>query len=265
MNGPTSGEPRAVVVVPCYNESARLDVASFEGFVAVNPRVRFLFVDDGSTDGTGDLITAAADRVPGLVALRLPQNRGKGEAVRAGLLHAIESRPDVVGFWDADLSTPLDELPVMLGMLRDGPALQVVTGARVQLLGRWMDRRLARHYLGRVFATAASLTLRMPIYDTQCGAKVFRVTAALESALARPFLSRWIFDVELLMRFRGLWGDPRAGWIEELPLRRWADVAGSKLRPTDFIGVARDLIRIWIEGGGDASRPAERSDVGVRH
>jgi dolichyl-phosphate beta-glucosyltransferase len=268
MTTPAGERLQAVVVVPCFNEKARLDLTSFETFVAANGHVTFLFVDDGSTDGTGHFITAGADRVAGFAALRLPRNRGKGEAVRAGLLHALESRPHVVGFWDADLSTPLDELPVMLGMLGDRPALQVVTGARVQLLGRWMDRHATRHYLGRVFATAASLILRMPVYDTQCGAKVFRVTPALESVLSRPFLSRWVFDVELLMRYRGLLGDPRTGWIEERPLRRWTDVPGSKLRPTDFIGVAHDLVRIWIDGrrdhalaapaGGTTAKPEAR-------
>ena len=97
------------------------------------------------------------------------------------------------------------------------------------LLGHRIERSWARHYLGRLFATASSQVLGLPVYDTQCGAKVFRDGPALRAALATPFTSRWAFDVELLGRL-GTGADRR---FLEVPLERWHDVGGSKLRPRD--------------------------------
>jgi len=108
-----------------------------------------------------------------------------------------------------------------------------------------------RHYLGRVFATAASVILKARVYDTQCGAKLFRATPAVSAALAEPFLSRWAFDVEFLGRL--LIGTPAVGplplnAIVEVPLAVWHDVKGSKLgiggmakTVSDLALVANDL------------------------
>jgi hypothetical protein len=126
----------------------------------------------------------------------------------------------------------------------------MVFGARIRLLGRHVNRRARRHYLGRVFASVVSLTLRLPIYDTQCGAKIFRVTPELSAVLADPFLSRWIFDVEILARYIHLHhGDTRYlhDSIYELPLKRWEDVAGSKVGPGAFLKAVGDLWHIYFK------------------
>lgn len=247
-----AGWRRVLVVVPCFNERTRLDLATFNAFAQESEEVGFLFVDDGSLDGTADLIEDQATVVPDrLRLLRLGDNFGKAEAVRAGLRHVLGFSPEIVGFWDADLATPLEELVPMLRVLESEPDLQAVLGSRVRLLGRAIHRKAYRHYLGRVFSTAASLTLEMPVYDTQCGAKLFRVTPALESLLEKPFLSRWVFDVELLARFRETLGGEGLGWIEEYPLRCWRDVGGSKLGLTSVLGAALDLARIWARHRAD--------------
>ena len=226
------------IVVPCYNEAARLDGAAFRAFVERNPGIGFLFVDDGSTDETLSVITELAESHNALDAHSMPQNGGKGEAVRAGLLRAIAGGAEWVGYFDADLATPLAALPQLRGVFDDRPHLDVVMAARVMLLGRRIERNPARHYAGRAFATCASLLLDLPVYDTQCGAKVLRVNEALSRALADRFGSGWIFDVELLRRLQLVRAEigmsDLAECTYEYPLDEWEDVAGSKVTLSDF-------------------------------
>jgi len=250
LSSPPAGDrPDVVVVVPCYNEAARLDRAAFRDFSLPGRRLRFCFVNDGSRDDTSRVLQSLCAERAGLGwAIDLPVNQGKAEAVRQGLLAAIAAGPAIVGFWDADLATPLSELPRLHAVLEENPRVELVLGSRVRLLGRHIDRSAVRHYLGRVFATGASLTLGLPVYDTQCGAKLLRVTPALGELLARRFLTRWVFDVELLARFeraaRGA-GPSVEERVYELPLLRWTDVPGSKVRPWDFVRSGLELVRIF--------------------
>ena len=191
-----------------------------------------------------------AARAPGRVeVLSLSPKRGKAEAVRQGLLRALTQGPEVVGYFDADLSTPVSEIRRLLDIIEQSDAAAVM-GSRISLLGSNIQRSAVRHYLGRIFATAASLVLQTRIYDTQCGAKLFRRSPALEAALADPFLSRWSFDVELLGRL--LVGTASVPAIDEkkfieVPLHSWCDVAGSKLRPAAMAGAVTELARIGLD------------------
>ncbi len=226
----SASAPRTTLVIPCFNEAARLDPAAVAE-LAVDGR-RVLLVNDGSTDATLDLLRSISRRHETVDLLDLQPNRGKAEAVRCGLNLALEEGAEVVGFGDADMSTPVHELVRLAGIAAADPTVEVVLGSRVTLLGRHVERSALRHYTGRVFATAAGLILRMRVYDTQCGAKFFRAGPALHDALSEPFHSRWAFDVELLgrlVRGRGdVPGIPEAAFVE-VPLREWRDVRGSKL------------------------------------
>jgi glycosyltransferase involved in cell wall biosynthesis len=212
--------------------------------------LRLLFVNDGSTDDTLSLLQSMAKFLPKQVtALDMPHNCGKAEAVRRGVLAALETSPDCVGFFDADLATPLDELPRMLQVLAHRPDIDVVIGSRMNLLGRRIVRKRKRNLLGRAFGFAASRMLSMPIHDTQCGAKMFRVTERTAALFAEPFISRWIFDVELFARLKvqncaGL-ARAAADVVYELPLERWDDVAGSKIGGRDFARAVFELAVIY--------------------
>ncbi|MBV9762433.1 MAG: glycosyltransferase [Acidobacteriaceae bacterium] len=239
------------LVVPCYNEAARLNLAAFRRFIESGAGLRFLFVDDGSLDSTFALLEQLCLGYEAHAAiLRLNRNCGKAEAVRLGILHALgHYSPDTIGFWDADLATPLDTAICFHRVLAAHPAIEMVFGSRVKLLGRRVERRAVRHYLGRVFATFVSVMLRLPIYDTQCGAKLFRVTPALRGVFSQPFLSKWVFDVEILARYLNLHNDdPRLlePLIYEYPLDAWVDVAGSKVHPGDFFTAFIDIARIKL-------------------
>jgi glycosyltransferase involved in cell wall biosynthesis len=236
-----------MIVVPCYNEEHRLPADQFLEFL-YHSQISFVFVDDGSRDHTIDrlegLRAGHEDRV---FVLRLPANGGKAEAVRAGLNFALDQNADYIGFWDADLATPLDAIPQFLAVLAAKPELDMVFGSRVKLLGRHVQRKTSRHYLGRVFATVVSSMLRLPIYDTQCGAKIFRVRPKTRELIADPFLSRWVFDVELIARYIRQLGSAQqaAQGIYEFPLDVWEDVGGSKIRPFDFLAALRDIVLIY--------------------
>lgn len=234
-----------VVVVPCYDEERRLDVAAFRLFLAGARDITLLFVDDGSTDDTFGVLSRLALEFPERArVLRLTANHGKAEAVRQGVLAALQEEPRFVGYWDADLATPLDVIADFQNTLAD-PQLEFVLGARVALLGRQIERRPVRHYLGRIFATAASLTLHAPIYDTQCGAKLLRVTPRTRALFERPFVSRWIFDVELIARYLSSGG--KLSGVYEFALARWTDVGESKLRAFDFVRASGEMLRIYRE------------------
>lgn len=239
--------PVVELVVPTFNEADRMPLSDFRAFVARNdnnssfgPVFQLLFVNDGSTDDT--LAHLQRIRGPHVRILNLDENVGKAEAVRLGLRHSLlgddglmaSSIPDFVGFWDADLATPLDEVFTFMQVFQQHPRLEMILGSRVALLGRNISRRAERHYLGRIFATGASMVLGLPVYDTQCGAKLFRASKDLIAMIAEPFQSRWIFDVELLARFvrlreRSVLALQPVNVIYEQPLARWEDIPGSKL------------------------------------
>lgn len=226
-------------------------MAAFRGWLAQTASVRLLFVDDGSTDKTLSVLEQVRRDYEGSVYIhRLAQNHGKAEAVRAGMLAAVESGVDFAGFWDADLATPLSSVKDFLTVFEIRPDIEMVFGSRVKLLGRNVERRPARHYLGRIFATVVSNSLRLPIYDTQCGAKIFRVYEHTRGIFSRPFCSKWVFDVEIIARYLAMYGkDPRRleRLIYEYPLEIWVDVAGSKVKPGDFFVAFLDVLKIRRE------------------
>src|SRR4051812_42830979 len=191
----------AIIVVPCFNEAKRLDGARFRDFRFSGSSIRYLLVNDGSTDGTAAILNDLHHFDPErFLYFSLPRNSGKGEAVRQGLLRALETRPDYVGYWDADLATPLEAIPEFASVLDSRPDIEMVFGARIRLLGHSVRRTVVRQCLGRMFASAVSCVLGFRVFDMQCGAKLFRASLEMKTILQKPFQSRWIFDVEILAR-----------------------------------------------------------------
>jgi len=240
---------KVLVIVPCYNEGNRLPKDQYLEFTDRESDYRFLFVDDGSKDNTYGMLDSMRREQPNkFEILRLDRNSGKAEAVRQGFLFGMESQANFIAYWDADLATPLDVLPSFLELFEERPTLEIVIGSRIKLLGHDIRRHETRHYLGRIFATAASIVLNLGVYDTQCGAKMFRMTDTVRAIFQEPFHSRWIFDVELIARFLKLMrssGQSVESSIYELPLPAWYDVAGSKLNPFDFFKAFSELIQIY--------------------
>jgi len=239
----TSPGGRTCIVVPAYNEEKRLDVLALQAFVEQQPEIDFLFVDDGSTDETFQLLSSLASRFERVSVLRMEKNGGKAEAVRNGLLKALDLGYTFVGYWDADWATPLEEIVKFVALLQQRSDVDLVLGSRVALLGRSIDRKWYRHYLGRISATIASITLGLPVYDTQCGAKLMRSSPQLSAMLVQPFKTGWVFDVELIARYKRDF--PSKLGIYELPVERWMDVGESKVRPVDFLRSFGAMAKIY--------------------
>jgi len=260
LTGRLPGMPTAeslTIVLPAFNEADRIGPALDElfaylvhrregagdgaaGSADLPPRIDVLVVDDGSTDGTADLVNARSDaatpvdRNTTLRVLTVPHG-GKGAAVRAGML---ESRTDLVIFADADMATPPDQLPLLVQALADH---DVALGSRIQPDGS--DMRASqpgiRRFLGRVFHLLASIWVVGPVQDTQCGFKGF-TRAAAHDLFGRQQVTSIVFDVELIYLARR-----RGERIAIVPIR-WEDRRGSRMRASAGLAlrVGWDLFRI---------------------
>lgn len=234
------------IIIPCYNEATRLPVAAFEAYWQQHPEVRFCFVDDGSTDTTRTLLEHLQTTHPAQVeAFILPQNQGKAGAVRAGMLHVAKtSQADYVGFLDADLATPLSAIQDLEIRLSAQPALSLVMGSRIKYLGTDIRRNPVRHYAGRVIATLISNILKLGVYDTQCGAKLFRREVVAE-LFTESFLSPWLFDVEVLARLIRKHGREKIEQhVAEMPLRQWVEMDDSRIKVSYYFKLWYELYRI---------------------
>lgn len=232
---------KTCLVVPCYNEEKRLDLTEILNFFS-DKDIDVCFVNDGSLDNTLTLITEFSKENNFSSVLNMNKNSGKAEAVRYGVNHCIEKKYKYVGYWDADMATPLSEIPSFLNSLESGKI--AVLGSRILRLGSDIDRKWYRHYLGRLFATTASTLLNLPVYDTQCGAKFFEIEKCKE-AFQNPFLSQWLFDVEVLFRLKKI-GLSLTDYYE-VPLSRWRDEHGSKLKITDFLIAPFQLLKMYFK------------------
>ncbi|MEK7233896.1 MAG: glycosyltransferase [Elusimicrobiota bacterium] len=222
--------PRILIVIPVYNESARLP-RLLSGIIGLPSsdvhELKFLLVDDGSSPDeyakTLDLLRESG--LGGRIScLRREINGGKGSALKAGFERGLSSGCEYVGFLDADGSTPASELlrAMEYFLALKGTPLAAVIGSRVQLLGRDVSRNALRHYLGRIFATLVSLHFGVKIYDSQCGMKLFRASV-LKPYLDRPTDMRWVWDTQLILSMLGA-GES----VHEMPID-WHEIAGSKI------------------------------------
>lgn len=232
------------IIIPCFNEEKKLPVKEIIHFIT-QTGTKIIFVNDGSTDSTLKKLEIMQDIIPGSISIiSNTKNFGKGNSIRAGVQLALQDKScGYIGYFDADLSTPLEE-SVRLKRIAISENMGLIFGSRVALFGYHIKRRPLRHYLGRIFATSISLYLRIQIYDTQCGAKILnRDIATL--VFKDHFLSRWLFDVEILNRIKINKGR-LDGIVKEVPLHRWIEKGDSKLKLVDFINIPIDFIKIMF-------------------
>lgn len=232
--------------IPCYNEEKRLDT-NYLSQVAQIPGVKVLLVDDGSVDATSRVLLAfKSASAPGRVeTLLLANNVGKGEAVRQGFLWARANVPESewIGFIDADGAISLEDIRCLVTTCQERSEFDMIWSSRVALAGRKIERSLSRHYLARAFSTLIGIFEPDLPYDTQSGLKAFSANETLDTILQRPFRTRWLFEIEMLIRWKSAVGLKPKVW--EFPVISWRDVAGSKVASwTEVYRMVFEVIRV---------------------
>lgn len=231
------------IIIPCYNEEKRLPIKDFQSFIGKN-ELHFLFVNDGSSDNTLDVLNTLSSKAEKVSVLDLKDNVGKAEAIRQSVLGLEKSDYQYIGFLDADLATPLAEIKNIINIIEQQKK-SVVIGSRVKRLGSNINRRPMRHIFGRIFATLASVILGLPVYDSQCGAKLFTKNIA-QLVFREGFKTHWLFDIEILARLNSEKGKKYLlNNVAEYPLNSWQEIEGSKLSLKDFIKVPYQLFIIY--------------------
>ena len=246
-NYPIVDPPKAVrlcIVVPCYNEAKKFRFDEYSHFLRTSDDTVLCFVNDGSTDKTLESLLNLKESFPQKIEiLSYEKNKGKAEAVRKGMLHSsTKFNHGHIAYLDADLAVSLEECRDLSKHLNG--KITFCFGSRILKLGSTIERKRFRFLVGRVIATLISETLALKVYDTQCGCKLFTKKLAAK-LFASPFLSKWLFDVELFFRMMRRYGKPTAlTKMVEIPLVKWQDRGDSKVRMTYFFRLFVDLYQI---------------------
>jgi dolichyl-phosphate beta-glucosyltransferase len=232
-------EPTYSIVIPAYNEGARLGATLEKILAYVRARgwdAEVIVVNDGSRDNTADIVLSAKD--PALRLLENPGNRGKGYSVRNGMLNA---RGGIVLFSDADLSSPIDEAPKLFQALE--------AGADIAIGSRWLRAEtqtqrqpLHRQIFGRIFNLMLRITLGLKFKDTQCGFKAFK-QPAVQAIFPLQKIERWGFDPETLFLARKF-----NFKVQEIPVA-WGHSGGTRIHPlVDGSRMFMEMLRIrWYD------------------
>ena len=235
------------LIVPCYNESNRINHTEYINYLNNHNNVFIIFVDDGSQDLTHKILLKIVEvHTDKSKLMKLSRNCGKAEAVRSGMLEAAKMQKfDYIGFWYADLATPLVEIDKFELYICENPPVNIFIGSRIKRLGSQIIRKKTRHFLGRIFTTIIGYMTALPVYDTQCDSKIFKESEVV-ALFKNPFISEWFFDVELIFRFKKKYKQDVLNRIIEIPLQKWEDKNKSKLSIMDFLRAPIELLKIGI-------------------
>lgn len=225
------------LVIPAYNEGRRLGDGLDRLHEAIDPgSTEVIVVDDGSSDDTAEVARRQLASWPDGHIVRLPCNRGKGAAVKEGVIRA---RGELIAFVDADMATDPGDLVALLGALDRSP---VAVGCRAHRSSVVEKRGLHRTVMNRTFGMLVASLTRLPYTDTQCGFKAFRAPVA-KLLFHGSHLQRFAFDVEVLDLAA------RLGLQTEEVAVHWTDISGSHVRPIrDGLQMLGDVARIRLSG-----------------
>ena len=233
------------IIIPCYNEASRFPVNRYVSFVKKNFAASIYFVNDGSSDNTDSVLEDLRIKFPKHISIiNQEKNEGKAAAIRLGMISALKNNKfERFAFLDADLSTSIEECILLSEKVTNETSF--VFGSRIKKLDNNIRRKTHRFIIGRIIASFISKMLRLPIYDSQCGCKIFSREWAT-FIFNEAFLTRWLFDVEIFYRLINHFGRTKIQTkILEVPLSAWIDSENSKVSLFYGIKVWFDLLKIY--------------------
>jgi dolichyl-phosphate beta-glucosyltransferase len=239
---------KTCIIIPCYNEAKRIDKNAFQHFAGAHPYICFCFVNDGSTDTTINVLEKLKSQNPQQFhIIDLPVNKGKGEAVRQGVLQSMNQQSfDLIGYFDADLSTSLEEIDNLHRQFTENPGLKIVFGSRKKTKHNNIQRNILRHNFGRVYAWFTTFLLGLPFYDTQCGAKLLTKDTAV-AVFKEPFTDKWLFDLEIFCRHKKIQGKAFRQSVKEQAVQAWKETGHSNITFLDVLAVPYKTFKIFFK------------------
>lgn len=237
------------MVVPCYNEEFRFPFAYWMEIIEKTDAI-WLFVDDGSTDGTLNILNKLTSQK--VFTLSLTVNLGKSEAIRKGFLEALqrtELNISTIGYLDCDGAFKLEDIKYFLELAKIEEHYSMLWSSRVCLAGSEIERSNLRHYIGRAINTYLWAGTPSKIYDTQSGLKIFRFRSFLPTLLEEEFKTKWFVDLEMYIRW--LTFERHSSIVREVPVKYWKEVGGSKVRISSALSILKEMygIRRGLKNG----------------
>ena len=231
------------MIVPCFNEEKRINLDYWNKLSEIT-NVNWIFVNDGSNDGTKNLLT----QISNSSLINLERNSGKAEAIRKGILETFnKNQSDIFhfGYLDADSAFKFEDIKNIIKLSFSKESTHDSHwGSRVALSGRNITRNNIRHILSRILITIFGYRLGNLPYDPQTGFKIFKFNKVQMSIFDKNFETKWFVDLEILLRFKAISNKDMKVWEE--PVNTWKDIAGSKIRGLELITVFRDLVKILL-------------------
>jgi glycosyltransferase involved in cell wall biosynthesis len=232
------------IIVPCYNEELRFDLNYFKSLnkKLLKYGVELVFVNDGSTDGTLDILKQVSFK-PRI--LNLKKNVGKAEAIRKAMIQEIKINNKILfGYLDSDAAFDSNDISTFVNNFISNKKLQnykILSAARVKLAGISIKRKTYRHVIGRLISTILNLGFENKVYDPQSGFKLFRRSNELIEAFAQPFATRWFIDMEIMNHYKY-----HENSIIEMPVSSWVDTPGSKIVIKEYFRIFFELTKIKL-------------------
>ena len=231
------------IIIPCFNEEKRILTDEFLEFAETHPNCNFLFVDDGSIDQTSQVINYLSNQSNQIEGLILESNFGKAEAIRQGMLSIVDKKHyDCLGYLDADLAIPFSELERLMNKLVDG--FHFVFSSKKATADSELEIKFKRYFVGRVLSSMVRLSLKLKIYDTQCGCKLM-IGELASLSFKEKFISSWLFDIELIWRI--IIAKGRTYFKEkaiEIPVKRLIDRGSSRIKISDLFSLPFEFLKI---------------------
>ena len=241
-----------ILVVPLFNEESRIDLSRFRSFMK-DAQTKIIFVDDGSTDGTHDLLSREFSPCDDVFVLRLETNSGKAEALRIGFLFAHDLEPEsfVITFdadWSMGEATVFNLMKEVEKAMSGGGSqpeeiVRVFSSARIYLAGMQVDRPVSRKWIGRIIATIISLGIGITFYDPQSPLKIYKFSVDTKVIFSKRMRTRWFFEGELFLRLRS---SGIASRVYEYPASDYLDIDSPNYKSFLKLRVLKDFFYFLI-------------------